>query len=132
MFDKVSNLKGVLKVMILKFSVGLIVLQGLIAQFLVIANAEPYNDDSQWSKEEKTLRGYCLLVMLEFVILQIPYLIGFLPKIDPSSAKEGQEAAAPKAPTLCHFILQVLYIHDVFGYIRYTGEINQNLASNMK
>lgn len=118
--------------MLLKFSVGLIVLQGLIAQFLVLTNTEPYNDDSTWNKEDKTLRGYCLLVMLEFVILQVPYLIAYTPKILPNPAKEGQQVAAPKAPTFCHFVLQVLCVHDIFGYLRYTGEMQQNLASNMK
>lgn len=45
--------------MLLKFSVGLIVLQGLVAQFIIAANAEPYTDDSNWDKEDKTQRGYC-------------------------------------------------------------------------
>lgn len=132
-FAKSSNLKGVLKVMLLKFSVGLIVLQGIIEQALVLAHAEPYQDDSQWSKEDKTQRGYCLLVMLEFCILQLPYLIAFTPKIEPSTAvTESAKNAAPKAPTLCHFIFQVLCFHDIFGYLAYTPEMSQNLASNMK
>lgn len=119
--------------MLLKFSVGLIVLQGIIEQALVLAHAEPYQDDSQWSKEDKTQRGYCLLVMLEFCILQLPYLIAFIPKIEPSTAvTDSTKNAAPKAPTLCHFIFQVLCFHDIFGYLSYTPEMSQNLASNMK
>ena len=48
-----------MKAFLLKVSVGLIVLQGLIVQFMSVADSEPYNDDSDWSAEEKTVRGYC-------------------------------------------------------------------------
>ncbi len=43
---------------LLKMSVGLIVLQGLIVQFMVVTKAEPYDDDSDWDAEQKTQRGY--------------------------------------------------------------------------
>jgi hypothetical protein len=39
--------------------VGLIVLEGLIVQFMTVTGDEPYNDDSTWSAEEQTIRGYC-------------------------------------------------------------------------
>lgn len=48
-----------MKAFLLKFSVGLIVIQGLIVQFMALTNSEPYNDDNDLSAEDKTIRGYC-------------------------------------------------------------------------
>lgn len=59
MFTHCRNLYGVVKLVLLKLSVGAIVLEGLIEQFIVMADAQPYNDDSTYSSEEKTQRGYC-------------------------------------------------------------------------
>jgi hypothetical protein len=50
----------------LKISVGLIVLEGLIAQFMTVTGDEPYGDDSDWNAEEQTLRGYCKFVKFSF------------------------------------------------------------------
>jgi hypothetical protein len=47
--------------MLLKFSVGLIVLQGIVEALLVTFKVEPYSDDDTWSAEQKTIRGYCKL-----------------------------------------------------------------------
>lgn len=58
-FNDCVNLFGIFKFALLKFSVGLIVLQGLVCEFMIQANAEPYNDDNNWSSEEKLQRGYC-------------------------------------------------------------------------
>ncbi len=48
-----------MKLVLLKFSVGLIVLQGIVEQLMVTTSTEPYTDDSTWSREDKTIRGYC-------------------------------------------------------------------------
>jgi len=122
-FSECKNLMGIVKVFLLKISVVLIVLQGLIAQIMVTANAEPYSDDSTWNSAQKTNRGYCLLVLLEFIILTIPYLIAFLPKIEPS-AHRSADASTPSAPTFFHFICAVFAIHDVFGVSSYTDSMN--------
>jgi hypothetical protein len=44
---------------LLKVSVGAIVVEGLIEQFIVMAGASPYSDDSTFNTEEQTQRGYC-------------------------------------------------------------------------
>lgn len=57
-----SNLFGLVKLLLLKCSVGLIVLEGLICSFLVNSGKTPYNDDDgddTYDAEEKTQRGYC-------------------------------------------------------------------------
>lgn len=58
-YSHCRNLFGVTKLVLLKVSVGAIVLQGLVEQFLVMADAEPYSDDGTFDAEQKTQRGYC-------------------------------------------------------------------------
>jgi len=128
-FSECNNLAGIVKVFLLKFSVGLIVLQGLIAQIMVTANAEPFSDDSTWSSAQKTDRGYALLVLLEFVILLIPYLIAFLPKISPSTHTANNGSVAPSSPTFFHFVCHVLCFHDVFGVLSYNDSMNESLTA---
>jgi hypothetical protein len=65
-YESCRNLFGILKAFLLKFSVGLIVLEGLIVQFMTVTGDEPYNDDSTWSAEEQTIRGYCKNISFSF------------------------------------------------------------------
>ncbi len=58
MFESSSNLFGILKAFLLKFSVGLIVLQGLVVSFMAVTHSQPYNGDDEWSAARKTMRGY--------------------------------------------------------------------------
>jgi hypothetical protein len=53
------NIFGIVKFALLKFSVGLVVLQGLVSQFMIESGKEPFNDDNTWSAQQKTERGYC-------------------------------------------------------------------------
>lgn len=62
MFEYAKNLFGLTKLFLLKCSVGLIVLEGLIANFLVNSGKSPYSaddGDDMYDMEEKTQRGYC-------------------------------------------------------------------------
>lgn len=62
MFEYCTNLFGVVKLILLKISVGAIVVQGLIESFLYSSGTSPYKDDDQYDAEEKTLRAYCKIV----------------------------------------------------------------------
>ena len=53
------NLFGIVKLLLLKVSVGAIVVQGLIESFIYSSGASPYKDDDVFSAEEKTMRAYC-------------------------------------------------------------------------
>ncbi len=62
LFEHAKNLFGLTKLFLLKCSVGLIVLEGLIANFLVNSGKSPYSSDDgddMYNMEEKTQRGYC-------------------------------------------------------------------------
>jgi len=58
-FEHCTNLFGVVKLLLLKVSVGAIVVQGLIESFVFSSGASPYGDDDEFSAEDKTLRAYC-------------------------------------------------------------------------
>ena len=57
--DETKNIAGVLKFLVIKVSVGAIVVQGLVAQFLSVTATSPYVDDDHFTADEKTTRGYC-------------------------------------------------------------------------
>jgi hypothetical protein len=62
LFEHAKNLFGLVKLLLLKCSVGLIVLEGLIANFLVSSGKSPYSSDDgddTYDTEAKTQRGYC-------------------------------------------------------------------------
>jgi hypothetical protein len=61
-YSNSQNIYGLMKVWLLKFSVGLIVIEGLICTFLVNSGKSPYSSDDgddTYNAEEKTQRGYC-------------------------------------------------------------------------
>lgn len=69
LFEHSTNLYGLVKLILLKVTVGVIVLQGLIAAFIYSSGASPYSDDDELSQEEKTQRAYCkLLSVLTFTV----------------------------------------------------------------
>ena len=58
-FEHCTNLFGVVKLVLLKVSVGAIVVQGLAENFLYSSGTSPYHDDDRYDAEDKTLRAYC-------------------------------------------------------------------------
>jgi len=105
-YGQSTNLFGMLKVMLLKCSVGLIVAEGLIAQFLISSGKTPYSDDDgddHFNEDQKTKRGYCALVLIEICILSLPYLFAFgIKKIRPSekSLRLSQDASSSSSAAL--------------------------------
>eukprot|EP01036_Dinobryon_divergens_P027925 gene27925-36787_t len=87
--DETKNIAGVLKFLVIKVSVGAIVVQGLVAQFLSVTATSPYVDDDHFTADEKTTRGYCTIVLLEFTILSLVMVYAFgVSKILPPESKE--------------------------------------------
>lgn len=58
-FEHSQNLFGLLKLAIVKISVGLITLEGLVENFLYESGKSPYNDDSEFTQQEQTQRAFC-------------------------------------------------------------------------
>lgn len=116
-YSNCSNVFNVYKVMMLKFSITLIVLEGLIAEFMVRFGGAPFDDDSEWSMEEQTYRGYCSLVLIEYAILTIPYLILWAMKVTPpaSSMTDKQVTTAPL--TFGEYVCKVIKFWDIKGVL---------------
>lgn len=126
-FTHCTNLYGVTKILLLKCSVGLIVVQGIVEALMVATNSEPYTDDSTWNSEDKTIRGYCFLVLLEFVILCLPYLWAYTYTIsDPPKPIHEQNATVVNS--FFGFYCKVLNVFDVCGVLTYKDEINAPLT----
>lgn len=58
-YSNLKNLNGVLKVFLLKISVGLITLQGIIVECLIAFGGNPYNSNSQYSADDRLQRNFC-------------------------------------------------------------------------
>lgn len=72
-----------------------------------------------------------MLVLLEFIILTIPYLYTFLYQIDLPSRKPPSENSSTLAPlTFSSYACQVFKVWDVFGTLNY-NEANQPLAPKL-
>jgi len=129
-FSNCKNLFGIMKLLLLKFSVGMIVLEGLIEQFLVLANAAPYNDDSLFTTEEKAQRGYCALVLLEFAVVSVVYFYAYSYKITAPPANSSGKTNNFENLTLCGFVCEIMSFRDVFGLLTYTeGDLNEPLTT---
>jgi len=79
-FDRTTNLSGISKLFLLKFSVTLIVAQGLIANILVTTHTGPFSSDDgddSYDETDKTIRGYSSLVLLELLALSLPYFLSY-------------------------------------------------------
>ena len=74
-----------MKLLLLKTSVGLIVIQGLIEEFMYEGGVSPYNDDGTFNTRQKTQRGYC-----EFVLYSFLSLYAFSKTITPPPSSRGE------------------------------------------
>ncbi len=59
LYSYTLNLNGVLKVLLLKISVGLITIQGIVVELMNQFGANPYEGNDQFSAEDRLQRNYC-------------------------------------------------------------------------
>ena len=64
--------------MLLKFSIGLIVMEGLACEFIIALDKAPYSDDGTFSTEEKQQRAYCKSFASSY---DLHYIIQYMPHI---------------------------------------------------
>ncbi len=60
-YSYTTNLNGVLKIMLLKMSVGLITIEGIIVELMNAFGANPYEANDEYSAEDRLQRNYCEL-----------------------------------------------------------------------
>ena len=69
--DKSENIFGVFKILLLKFSVGLIVVQGLIEEFLFSTGVIALSSSAHYSSQDRAQRWYCIVVLAEYSLLSV-------------------------------------------------------------
>ena len=84
-----ANVSGTFKILLLKFSVGLIVIQGLIEEFLFATGYITIGDSDSYSAEERAQRGYCLVVIFEYAFLSIAVFYAYSTEILPAESVDG-------------------------------------------
>jgi len=133
-YRSASNIGGVPKLILLKLSVGIIVIESLVEQFLYVFHALPNNvtatDHSHYGEEYKAQRGYCFLVLLEFTLLSVATYLAYsrkitalppqatgdgLPAVTSSSSHGDQDT--PPDMSFGGFVCAVLNFRDVFGVV---------------
>jgi hypothetical protein len=85
MYGVSKNLMATFKLLLLKFSVGLIVIQGLIEEILWVLQVIPISPSSLYSAEDRSQRFYCFIVLLEYAFLAIAVYYAYSPEIKPAS-----------------------------------------------
>ena len=117
--------------MMLKFTISLIVLEGLIAEFMVRFGGSPFDDDHDWSMEDQTYRGYCSLVLIEYSILTIPYLILWAMKVTPSASSTADKQVTTAPLTLGEYFCKVFRLWDIKGVLP-LNDLNKPLTQQPK
>jgi hypothetical protein len=84
LIDESANLLGACKIVLLKISVGLIVVQGLIEEFLFAFGVISVGSSEGFSGEERAQRFYCFIVLLEYAMLSAAVYYAYAAEIKPS------------------------------------------------
>jgi len=129
-YKQCENMKGVLKIFLLKISVGAIVIQGLIELALSEYSNSTNQEDDWTSGEYKYLRVYLLLVLAEYVVLSPLVWYGYGSKIiaptilgnDHDNKMTIPHDARPPI-TFCDFLREVLNFPDTFKSLSYDNEV---------
>jgi hypothetical protein len=137
--QELGNLWGIPKMVLLKFCVGLIVIQGLIEQFLVSSKSVDVQSSSNFSAEDRGQMIYCFLVVTEYFLLSYIYYWAYSKDITPLGVPslhddddEGGDADIDKPRqsaddshvdvTFSEFIQKVLDPRDVWRNLDPAGE----------
>lgn len=135
--DANSNIYGVLKFLVLKISVGLIVVQGLIVDIIIALNKVTLQPDDTYSPNDRALRVYLFLVLLEYLFISLVMTIAFSKEMLPSIRKRSSSGFSPvdnpKAFDLAditfhEFFMKVIRFQDVFGVLTFPQPVNVPLS----
>jgi hypothetical protein len=123
-----TNLNGVLKLLLLKMSVGLITIEGIIVELMNAFGANPYKENNEYSAEDRLQRNYCALVLIEFTLMAFVFYFAFGRKITmPNTPYHSYNAERSNSgkhsnPTMWWFLVQVFSFSDVFGILALEDE----------
>jgi len=85
LYDKCDGLYVATKFIVIKISVGLILIEDIVQQYLYTSGIVSISDDfgsEVYSEEEKFVRIYCLIALVECAILSWFLFYGFTPPLE--------------------------------------------------
>ena len=95
-YEDTKNLYGIPKIWLLKFSVVLIVIQGLVEQYLFTAHVLKINDSSNYNAEDRAQMIYCFIVLCEYFLLSYffywAYSVGISAPLSSPPLEEADQA----------------------------------------
>ena len=102
LYEQSRNVNGTFKILLLKFSVGLIVIQGLIEEIVWNLNLIHVEDSPSFTAEDRAQRLYCFIVLFEYMFLSILVYLAYSTTILPGngSAALGDEHSAVDSPDM--------------------------------
>lgn len=92
-YEQSKNLNGTFKILLLKFSVGLIVVQGLIEEIVFGSGLIHVEDSPSFTAEDRAQRLYCFIVLFEYMFLSILVYLAFSTAILPAAGFRDEHSA---------------------------------------
>ena len=91
-----SNLLATGKIILLKISVGLIVIQGLIEEFLYAFGVISVQPSGNFSGQDRAQRFYCFIVLLEYACLSVAVYYAYAAEIKPSTRSPSRASKSSR------------------------------------
>jgi hypothetical protein len=100
LYEQSRNVNGTFKILLLKFSVGLIVIQGLTEEIVFGLGLVHVEDSPSYTAEDRAQRLYCFIVLFEYTFLSILVYLAYSTSILPAagSPAAGDEHSAMDSP----------------------------------
>lgn len=134
-----TNIHGTTKIILLKISVVLIVLQGLIVQSIALAGNTNLSDDEDFSAKGKAFRIYYFVVLLEYGVLSLIYYNAFSTEMLPSNSviekfnRLGKDPNAKPHINFNEYLYQVCFrIDDVFSNLELNSSDGNYIDTKME
>ena len=89
LYDECEGLNVAYKFIVIKVSVGLILIEDAVQQYLYSSGTVSISDDignSDYSEEEKFIRIYSMIAIIECALLSVFLYIGFVPALVPAKS----------------------------------------------
>ena len=117
--------------MVMKISVGLVTFQGFLFdnlfEFGLITIPDEYSPVQGFAQKDRVMRAYCILCLVEFLLLCLPLWYGFAPRIETSAHYSPRDSikdhlafiADSNIPALTHEKIKKVsicrYLYDIFN-----------------
>ena len=113
-----ANVNGTFKIILIKISVGAIVIQGLIMEMLIVTGTLDIHSKHDYSGDERAERGLCFAILIEYCIMSMLLYCAFAAEITPhelaTDAEDPQSLHSKPDISWGEYVAAVFRICDVF------------------